>query len=551
MMVRRLLKIAGVLVLIIVVAAAALWFFLFRPPPPGTPSETTVATVAGPVRGLDEGDVTVYRGIPYAAPPVGDLRWKAPQPVESWREPHDAFVFPKACPQEGSPVPGMPAEPTDEDCLYLNVWTPTARVGGPLPVIVWLHGGSNVSGSASAPPYGGANLARKGVVVVSPNYRLGVLGFLAHPELTAESGYGASGNYGMMDIVAALQWVKANVAAFGGDPQNVTVMGHSAGAWNLSHLQVSPLTSGLYQRAIAMSGGNFGPTDTAEGIASLAIAEAEGMKLGERLGANSLAKMRALPASRIVADQAETWWTAANGSNIRGIADGYVVPAAPWTRYAAGQAHAVDLLTGYTSMEGANWATALITADQFKAKLQNDYQPFAAEFLALYPSGNDAEARRSNQRLEGERAFKWQVTTWARQHQAANIGRVWFYRFSHTTGIGPFRALGPGHGAELGHVFDFPRRGMRWGTQWPWNASKDIDLIDTIQGYWVNFARTGDPNGPGLPTWPPFASGEQAIELGDPVQGIGLPDAAEHQLFDRYISTLRASSMPPNIPSAQ
>jgi para-nitrobenzyl esterase len=541
---RRLLKWLGMLVLVLVVIAGALWFFLFKAPPPGTPVEQAVATSTGPVRGLEERGVTVYRGIPYAAPPIGDLRWKAPQPVASWSEPRDAFAFSKACPQDGSPVPGMPPEPTSEDCLYLNVWTPTARSDDPLPVIVWLYGGSNVNGSASAPPYGGTNLARKGVVVVSPNYRIGVLGFLAHPELTAESGHDASGNYGMMDILAALQWVKANAAAFGGDPGNVTVMGHSAGAWNMSHLQVSPLAEGLYQRVIAMSGGDFGPADTAQGVAGLATAEAEGVNLAARLGAGSLAELRAVPVERIVADQAEHWWTAANGSNIRGIVDGYVVPADPYTRYAGGEAQPVDLLIGYTSMEGVSWAPEPITAAQFKAKVEAEFGPLAAEFLALYPAVSDAEAQRSNQRLEGERAFKWQVATWARQHAGTGKGKVWFYRFSHTTGIGPFRSLGPGHGAELGHVFDFPKRGMRYGTQWPWNASRDIALIDTTQGYWVNFARTGNPNGPGLPEWPAFARGNRIMELSDEPHAADWPDAAEHRLWDRYMASLRPDANP-------
>ena len=541
---RRLLKWLGVLLLVLVIAAGALWFFLFRPPPPGTPLAEAVATSSGPVRGLEEGGVSVYRGIPYAAPPVGNLRWRAPQPVAAWSETRDAFQFSKACPQHGGPVPGTPPEPQDEDCLYLNIWTPSERGPEPLPVIVWLHGGSNTNGSASAPPYGGANLARKGVVVISPNYRIGVLGFLAHPELTAESGRSASGNYGMMDIVAALRWVQANAAAFGGDPGNATVMGHSAGAWNMSHLQVSPLARGLYRRVIAMSGGNFGPAGLRQGVARLPTAEAEGVKLAARLGAGSLAELRAVPVNRIVADQAENWWTAEDGSNIRGIVDGHVVPEDPHSGYAAGEAHPADLLIGYTSMEGVNRAPNPVTAEAFKARLEREYQPFGAEFLAMYPAGSDEEATRSNQRLEGESAFKWQAATWARQHAGTGKGRVWLYRFSHTTGIGPFRFMGPGHGAELGHVFDFPRRGMRWGTQWPWNARRDIDLIDTMQGYWINFARTGDPNGPGMPEWPAFAQGNRAMELGDPVRAVDFPDAAEHRLMDRYMDAVRQTRPP-------
>lgn len=536
---RRLLKWIAVLVVLLLVGAAALWFFLFRPPPPGTPAQP-VAIASGMVRGLEERGITVYRGIPYAAPPVGDLRWHAPEPVAAWQGTRDAFAFSKACPQVGSPVPGMPPEPTAEDCLYLNVWTPGTK-HAPLPVIVWVHGGSNLNGSASAPPYGGANLARKGAVVVSPNYRLGALGFLALPELSAESGHKASGNYGMMDIVAALQWVKANAAAFGGDPANVTVMGQSAGAWNMSHLQVSPLARGLYRRLIVMSGGNFGPSDTPQGVATLDAAEQAGLRFERSLGAKSLAELRKLPAEAIVSASPDIWRATITGSNTAGIVDGYVVPAAPYDFYA--EANPADLLTGYTSEEGVSWAPGPVKAADFRRELEA-YRPLTARFLELYPAASDAEATRSNQRLQGERAFKWQAATWARLHRDRAKGRVWFYRFSHTPGIGMFRRLGPGHGSELGHVFDFPRRGMRYGTQWPWNAAKDIALIDTIQGYWINFARTGDPNGPGLPQWPRFGRTMEAIEFGDEARAIPWPDAEEHRLMDRYMASLRAPQRP-------
>ncbi len=245
---------------------------------------------------------------------------------------------------------------------------------------------------------------------------------------------------------------------------------------------------------------------------------------------------------RIVAAQAEHWKPALNGSNTRGIIDGYVVPGDPFSRHAAGDANPVDLLIGYTSEEGVNWAPGPVTAAAFTARVERDFQPFAEDFLKLYPAGSDAEATRSNQRLEGERAFKWQAATWARLHQASGKGRVWFYRFSHTPGIGPFRRLGPGHGSELGHLFDFPRRGLRYGTQWPWNAAKDVALIDMMQGYWVNFARTGDPNGRGLPEWPAFAQGNRILELGDPVRAGDWPDDAEHRLMDRYMDALRTGA---------
>lgn len=539
MTMQRVLKWIGTFVVVLLLASGALWFFLFKPPAPGTPGKP-IQTAAGPVRGLTRDGLTYYLGIPYAAPPIRQSRWRAPQPVAAWRKPRDAFTFSKACPQAGAPATGLPPEPQSEDCLYLNVWTPAAERGANLPVIMWIHGGSNTNGSASVPSYWGERLARKGAVVVSPNYRLGVLGFLAHPELTAESGHGASGNYGMMDILAALGWVRANAAAFGGDPNNVTVMGHSAGAWNMSHLQVSPLAAKLYRRIIAMSGGAFGPPDTPQGVATLAEAEAAGLHFAAALGANSLADLRALPAGKLVSAPIDQWAATENGSHTMGIVDGWVVPRDPYTLYATGKANPADLLIGYTSKEGANWAPGPVKMADFRRQTEVQYAPLSAEFLALYPARSDVEATRSNQRLQGERAFKWQVATWARMHEQGNRGKVWFYRFDHTPGIGPFRAIGPGHGAELGHVFDFPKRGLRYGTQWPWNARKDITLIDTMQGYWLNFARSGNPNGPGLPLWPSFADGAQIMLLDSNPHAAAWPDAEEHRLMDRYMQALRS-----------
>lgn len=537
-MIRKLLKWLGGLFIVLLIAAAGLWFFLFRPPPPGIPL-APIRTAAGPLRGLSENGVTVYRGIPYAQPPVGPLRWRAPQPLAPWTAPRDAFAFGKACPQVGGSVPGMPPEPSSEDCLTLNIWTPT-QSNGPLPVMVWIHGGSDINGSASAPPYGGRMLARKGVVVVSLNYRLGALGFFAHPELSRESGHNASGNYGLMDIIAALKWVKANVAAFGGDPANVTVFAHSAGAWNMSQIQVSPLGRGLYRRIIAMGGGNFGPSGTSQGSAFLPDAEAAGLRFGRELGAPTLAQLRALPARRIVEAPADLWRHAANSANVPGIVDGYVVPTAPAARYAAGEAAPVDLLIGYNQEEGIGLTQdAPVTAADFRADAALSFGPFAREVLAEYPAGSDAEANRSQQRLLGERAIKWHVASWARTHQAVGRGKVFVYRFSHRPGIGPYRRLGAAHGAELGYVFDFPRRGLRYGTQWPWNAWADSAMIDLVQGYWVNFARTGDPNGPGLPAWPAFGADRRILELGDPVRTGTWPETKEHALMDRFMASLK------------
>lgn len=505
--------------------------------PPGTIARP-VATVSGPIRGIEEDGIAVYRGIPYAAPPVGELRWRAPQAPARWTVPRDAFAFSKACPQVGGPIPGFPPEPQSEDCLYLNVWAPTQPSAKPRAVMVWLHGGGNMNGSASVAPYSGHSLAAKDVVVVSLNYRLGALGFLAHKDLGREAGNGASGNYGMMDIIAALKWVKANARAFGGDPANVTVFGHSAGAWNMSQLQVSPLARGLYRRIIAMSGANFGPSGTRQGVAMLPDAEAAGASLATYLQAGSLADLRAIPTDRIVGVPASVWPGEKLTGNLVGIVDGYVIPADPYTLYAAGKANQADLLLGYTSAEtdGAQPANAAA----YVREVHDRYGDFAERFLAAYPAGSDAEAVQSWQRLTGENVFKWQMTTWARQHAATGRGKVYFYRFSHTPGIGPFRRIGPGHGSEIGYVFDFPKREWRYAAQPAEKAAVDVGLIDTIQSYWVNFARTGDPNREGLPIWPTFGATQNALELGDEVKPVSAPDAAEHRLMDDYMAAERA-----------
>jgi para-nitrobenzyl esterase len=304
------------------------------------------------------------------------------------------------------------------------------------------------------------------------------------------------------------------------------------------------LARGLYRRIIAMSGANFGPSGTVQGNAFLRDAEAAGVRFADHLGAHSLAELRALPADRIIKPPKGLWRGQPSADNTLAIVDGYVVPSDPYTLHAAGEAGAADLLLGYTAEEGVNNPFPTASAAAFKADVRKTYGAFADRFLAFYPARNDAEAKRSQQRLHGENVYKWQMASWGRIHAATRRGRVYFYRFAHTPGIGPFRRLGPGHGAEINYVFDFPKRGMRYGTQWPWNARRDIALIDTVQGYWVNFARTGDPNGPGLPEWPAFDDEKSVLELDDTVSVRKWPDAQEHRLMDEYMDSLRSTAEP-------
>ena len=297
-----------------------------------------VTVDGGQISGTSEDGVRAFKGIPFAAPPVGALRWKAPQPVVPWTGVRAADTFGAECMQTpyptGSPYASEP-RPISEDCLYLNVWT-TAKPGDKRPVLFWIHGGAWTRGSGSTPTYDGAALARRGVIVVTTNYRLGVLGFLAHPELTAESDHHASGNYAILDHVAALKWVQKNIAAFGGDPAKVTIFGESAGSWSVNVTQATPLAKGLFRAAIGESGGQFAR------VATLEQAERAGAALGKSLGADSLAALRALPAEKLNGVQAFR-----TGVNV----DGYVLPQDVRSIFAAKQQSQVPVIVGSNANE--------------------------------------------------------------------------------------------------------------------------------------------------------------------------------------------------------
>ncbi|HYM23138.1 MAG TPA: carboxylesterase family protein, partial [Vicinamibacterales bacterium] len=335
----------------------------------------------GPVAGTAVDGVRVFKGIPFAAPPVGALRWKAPQPVVPWTGVRNADTFGPECMQtpypEGSPYAAPPA-PTSEDCLYLNVYS-AARSGDRRPVMVWIHGGAWTRGSGSTPTYNGSALAKKGVVVVTVNYRLGVFGFLAHPELTAESAHHASGNYAILDHVAALEWVKRNIAGFGGNPANVTIFGESAGSWSVNVVQATPLAKGLFQRAIGESGGQFART------ATLATAEGAGVAFMKAAGVDSLKALRALPAEKIQSTQFLR--SAVN-------ADGWVLPSDVRTIFAQKQHNAGTVLVG---SNGNEWTTLSNPAQfpktmaDYRKRVEAQYGDAVKEYDAVYPVASDAD----------------------------------------------------------------------------------------------------------------------------------------------------------------
>ena len=470
-----------------------------------------------------EAGVSVFRGVAFAQPPVGDLRWRPPVAVDAWNGTRAATEFGPACWQarnaDNSPY-ARGELPRSEDCLTLNLWT-AARVGERRPVMVWFHGGGHSSGTGSATIFDGTAMAKKGAVMVTANYRLGPLGFLAHPALTAESADQASGNYGILDHVATLEWVRDNIAAFGGDPGNVTIFGQSAGSWSVCVLQASPLAAGLFHKAIGHSGGCFGAprahlaktggaaTAVSGHDAGLAIAAELGVE-GE--GADAAAALRAAEPEAVL--------TAGRGTGV--VVDGWVLPDLPGAIFAAGDQNDVPVIVGSMSDEGITLFAGMADPprDAFVAGLTEQYGDRTDALLDAYAREVAASTRTAGQAIQADRSFTWQMRAWARANASAND--VYLYFFSHAPPVfrlylpdrpaldfpGGRRGGGAYHSGDLAYAFD--NVGL---VGVGWNA-RDHELSEQMSQYWVNFAKTGDPNGEGLPLWPKYdREGEPAIEF--------------------------------------
>ncbi|HXX17793.1 MAG TPA: carboxylesterase family protein [Candidatus Acidoferrum sp.] len=493
-----------------------------------------IRTQAGLVQGTVEDGITIYKGIPFAAPPVGDLRWRAPKPAASWTGVKNADKFAPACIQNqiANRALGIEEVETNEDCLYLNVWTPAKSRKDRLAVMVWIYGGGFSIGATSLKQYDGKNLAKKGVVVVSVSYRVGELGFMAHPELTAEQG-GHSGNYGLLDQIAGLQWVKKNIAAFGGDPHRVTIFGESAGGISVSMLAASPLAKGLFQRAISESGGSFGPPRLAneggENVPPLSVAEQGGKNFLSKLGVSSIADARKISADDILKKSPPglggAWPTF----------DGYALPSDQYDLYEAKRYNDTPILVGTNSDEGAIFV-ATITAPAYLKSVHDGYGEYADKILAAYPGGTDAEALRSDRDLFRDTGFAWNTWTWARLQAKTGKGKVFVYYFSHRPPYADapqFKSWGAAHAGELGFVFGQFGTGMT-------PTADDRALSDQIESYWTNFAKNGDPNGAGLPTWPAFTNDDQQVmNLDDPSKAIPVPNMDKLQVLDGYYTWRR------------
>jgi len=493
---------------------------------------TIVTTAGGQLAGTSGRDagVRVFKGIPFAAPPVGPRRWKAPEPAVSWSGVRAADRFAPACMQNvaGARLPWteefMHQGAVDEDCLYLNVWT--AGAGARRPVLVYIYGGGFNEGSGSVAIYDGEALAKKGLVVVTFNYRVGVFGFLAHPDLAAESPHAASGNYGLLDQVAALRWIQENIAAFGGDPANVTIAGQSAGAMSVYLLTASPRTRGLFHRAIVQSGpgglASFGVASSRNLAQSRTVAAQAGAAFAKARGAASLADLRARPARELLAPAA-----GAPPVRFSPVIDGWLLTDDVDTVYTTGRQQDVPLLTGMNADEGSaspGYGTA--TAAAFRDQARTRFGEKAEQFLRLYPAGSDADAGRAQVRSARDGALV-SLQQLAAQRAATAKTPAYLYYFEHAIPWPEHPQFGAFHTSEVPYVFNNLALLKR-----PWTPV-DRRLAEQTSSYWARFARTGSPNGPGLPTWPAFTPAAPAVMvLGDSPSVRTLPEAPIRKFFE-------------------
>jgi para-nitrobenzyl esterase len=474
---------------------------------------------SGIIRGLVVGkDVHAYKGIPFAAPPVGERRWKAPEPPQPWQGVRDCFEFSAACPQKMPSlmvsIPQMAINaPLNEDCLYLNVWTPAKRGAEKLPVLYWIHGGGFVMGAASQPLYDGADLARLGCVVVSINYRLGLFGFLAHPALSAESAAKVSGNYGLLDQIEGLRWVKRNIEQFGGDPERVTIFGESAGGISVLCLMVAPEVRGLIHGAIAQSATGMQLEHLRRSSSGQDGAEQAGQRFVAACGlgaAADAAQLRRLEAKALV-QAAPTEGGPAAALQLKPltlklgpIVDGQIIPDSPNTLFAKGREHPVPLIIGNTREEMALFVLGgKMPADEaaYRKKLHDELGDLGEAAARVYPGHDAAQIRSSLVQLTSDLSFVSESRTIARAHSAAGQ-KAYRYQFSRGTNWGFLKGLGAHHGADLAFVFQQP---------WARDDASDLRASRTMGRYWIQFAAAGDPNSPGLPSWPAYRADEDEM----------------------------------------
>ena len=506
-----------------------------------------VATTAGKIRGTASAGLRQFKGIPYAAPPVGPNRWRAPQPTPKWDGVKAATEFGLPCIQPKVFGDIDFGERISEDCLYVNVWTNATSAGAKLPVMVWIHGGGFVAGAGSEPRQDGSRLAAKGVVVVSMNYRLGLMGFFAHPELTKEAPYKAAGNYGILDQIASLQWVQKNIAAFGGDPGNVTIFGESAGSFAVSMLMASPLSKGLFHKAIGESGASFpaGPQPPLGG-ATLASAEAEGQKFAASLNAASLEALRAKTVKELMGTPP---------FRFSPIVDGYLLPAPVAEIFAKGQQHKVPLLAGWNEDEIRSSVTLRPqkpTAESHKADITKRFGATADAFIKAYAASTDAEAIEAAAALASDNFISYGTWKWLEVHRATSGQQTYRYLFDRDVPIEAGRTqngatvtakdVGARHAGEIEYVFGQldTVKGVTW-------APEDRALSNAMMEYWSSFAKTGTPKASGQPAWPAFdKAGGPVMRLGDTVRVAPEAHRDRYEAFDAYASAAPTPAAAPS-----
>ncbi|QKJ28289.1 carboxylesterase family protein [Mucilaginibacter mali] len=466
-----------------------------------------IKTANGTLQGVAEASgIHSFKGIPFAQPPVGDLRWREPQAPKNWEGVRKADHFgPQAMQRYIYNDMMFRSDGKSEDCLYLNVWTPAKSAKEKLPVLVYFYGGGFQAGDGSEYRYDGEALARKGIITLTVNYRLGIFGFMAHPELTKESPNHASGNYGLMDQHAALVWVQKNIAAFGGDPKKVTIGGESAGSMSVCGQVASPLSKGLFIGAIGESGsllGNLSPMP-------LATAEQNGVKFGSTVGANSLADLRKIPADKLLELSANSRF----GTDI----DGYFLPEAPANIFAAGKQMHVNLLAGWNSAEGGDAAVlgkAEPTIANFTAAVQKMYGNQSVEILKVYVPATDADVRQVATELASDRfiAFStWKFIDMQSKTGGKPVYRYYYTRKRPTTVDGKVNTgIGAVHSAEI----EYALGNLSTNKVYAWTAD-DHQISETMQSYFVNFVKTGNPNGKGLTPWQTFNPGSPNLMVID------------------------------------
>jgi para-nitrobenzyl esterase len=504
-----------------------------------------------------DGAVARFKGIPYAKPPVADLRWRPPQRPTPWSGTRQAVQFGPGSIQVLSPKNSfyhMNEGAMSEDCLYLNVYTGGLDPAERRPVIVWFHFGAFNFGWSGSALFDGTELARKGAVIVTVNYRLGRMGFLAHPALSAESKFHASGNYGLMDQIAALTWIRENIAAFGGDPGCVTIYGVSAGSFSVSALMASPLAKGLFHRAIGGSGGAFGPVSEdnsriGDYSQSLKAAEHAGATLMAGFGAATAQQMRALPVEPLLTIDLSQPGPGFFDSAYP-LIDGYVLPVDPYRAFTGGQYNDVPLITGSSANEIGPFFSDTETYLQVSRTLIGDS---FERFIALFPAGPEGQTMRSSGAGNGDRLFTWQNWTWARLHARHGRNPVYYYHFAHASPVPAnryleqslFPNLGAVHTSELPYVF----RNLA-ARDWPWSPT-ERELSDLMSGYWLEFARNGNPNGGSRPAWPKFVEADgQMMSFEDGAVARSAPSERLRErlaFWDDFFAKERARQLPASV----